>query len=87
MGMGYWFRCQHEILLVGTKGKFSPPEPKQRVRSIFRYKRSKHSKKPPEIREYLGNTFPNLNKLEMFARDSTKGWDSFGNQATDSIEF
>lgn len=25
LGMGYWFRGQHEILLVGTKGKFSPP--------------------------------------------------------------
>lgn len=25
MGMGYWFRGQHEILIVGTKGKVSPP--------------------------------------------------------------
>lgn len=25
LGMGYWFRGQHEFLLVGTKGKFSPP--------------------------------------------------------------
>ena len=23
MGMGYWFRGQHELLLVGTKGKFT----------------------------------------------------------------
>jgi hypothetical protein len=25
VGMGYWWRGQHEILMVGTRGKFSPP--------------------------------------------------------------
>lgn len=25
IGMGYWFRNQHEVLLVGVRGKFSPP--------------------------------------------------------------
>lgn len=27
LGMGYWFRIQHELLLVGVKGDFHPPEP------------------------------------------------------------
>lgn len=26
IGMGYWFRGQHELLLVGVKGKMSPPK-------------------------------------------------------------
>lgn len=30
IGMGYWFRGQHELLLVGVKGKFSPPTPHAR---------------------------------------------------------
>lgn len=28
IGMGYWFRGQHELLLVGTRGDMSPPERK-----------------------------------------------------------
>ncbi len=31
IGMGFWFRGQHELLLVGTKGTFSPPETNKRV--------------------------------------------------------
>lgn len=27
IGMGYWFRNQHELLMVGLKGKFSAPPP------------------------------------------------------------
>jgi N6-adenosine-specific RNA methylase IME4 len=86
-GMGYWFRGQHEILLVGTKGKFSPPDSKNRVPSVFRYRRSKHSKKPPEIRDYLTKTFPNYDKLEMFARTRIEGWDFWGDQIDNSIKF
>ena len=26
IGMGYWFRGQHELLLVGVKGAFPPPK-------------------------------------------------------------
>jgi N6-adenosine-specific RNA methylase IME4 len=51
--MGYWFRGQHEILLVGTKGKFSPPEQNKRSSSIFEFIRTKHSKKPDKIRDLI----------------------------------
>lgn len=46
IGMGYWVRGQHEILLIGTKGNFSPPPPELRVSSVYREKRTTHSKKP-----------------------------------------
>lgn len=84
MGMGYWFRGQHEILLVGVKGKFSPPKLKKP--SVFRYKRSKHSKKPNEIRDYIALAFPDNSKVELFARNKTEGWDVFGNEVEDGIE-
>jgi len=49
-GCGWWSRVQHEILLIGVKGKMSPPEPEERCRSIISIKsdRSKngHSRKP-----------------------------------------
>lgn len=85
IGMGYWFRGQHEILLVGTKGKFSPPEQGKRVGSVFSYTRGKHSKKPDEIRDLISAWYPTCEKLEMFCRFPAAGWDVFGNQVADTI--
>ena len=57
IGMGYWFRNQHELLLIGKKGKLSPPEPKARVSSIYSEKRSRHSSKPIYFRELLSKWY------------------------------
>lgn len=38
IGMGYWFRTQHEVLLVGVKGTFSPPPPAKTY--LFRAQRA-----------------------------------------------
>jgi N6-adenosine-specific RNA methylase IME4 len=86
IGMGYWFRVQHEILLVGVKGKMSPPTASQRVPSIFQIVRGQHSAKPEYVRQKIEEWYPNTNKLEMFARVSSPGWDVFGNEVEDSIE-
>ena len=80
MGIGYWFRNQHELLLVGLKGKFSPPKPKERIRSIFVETRGIHSEKPHRIRELIKNWFPETKRLELFARHKADGWDSWGNE-------
>lgn len=80
IGMGYWFRGQHEILLVGTKGKFSPPIPTLRESSVHKEKKGKHSKKPSYYRDLIARQFPDTTKIELFARESVDGWDSWGNQ-------
>lgn len=85
IGMGYWFRGQHEILLVGTKGRFSPPEQRKRVGSVLCFTRGKHSKKPDEIRDLITDWYPACEKLEMFCRYPADGWDVFGNQVAGSI--
>lgn len=81
IGMGYWFRGQHELLLVGTKGKVSPPEPENRVSSVFREARGGHSVKPECVYEWIERAFPNHNKLEMYCRAPREGWAVFGNEA------
>jgi len=98
VGMGYWFRGQHELLLVATKGKFSPPEQDARVSSVIRQKRGKHSQKPHYFRELISKavavSFEKPEKLEMFARSRPgffpdieyEGWDVFGNEVNNSIE-
>jgi len=82
MGMGYWFRCQHEILLVGVKGDVSCPPQSKRIRSIYRETRGRHSKKPDSIRRLIDEWYPDKTKLELFARDTFQGWEVHGNEAS-----
>jgi len=94
IGCGWWFRGQHELLLVGVKGKFSPPENKKRISSVFKQRRTKHSKKPDIMRKLIGDWFPDKTKIELFARKpdtliedpSWKGWDVWGNEVKSDIK-
>lgn len=81
IGMGYWFRGQHELLLVGTRGKAEPPDEEFRVSSVFREKRNKHSAKPDCIYDWIEKAFPGANKLEMYCRSPRPGWIVFGNES------
>ncbi len=83
IGMGYWFRGQHELLIVATRGKKSPPEASNRFSSMFREKRdSKHSKKPQCVYEAIEAMFPKDVKFEMYCREPRKGWEVGGNEST-----
>jgi N6-adenosine-specific RNA methylase IME4 len=82
IGMGYWFRQQHELLLVGTKGSPGAPEPANRPSSIIQGARREHSAKPEHLHDLLNGMFPHLpRKLEMFAREQRPGWVTWGNDA------
>ena len=78
IGMGYWFRGQHELLLVGTKGSFSPPKREDRIGSIIQSRRGKHSEKPYAIYRLIEKWFPGKKCLELFARNPRTGWTSWG---------
>lgn len=81
IGMGYWCRGQHEILLIATKGKFSPPDTENRVSSIYSEKRGKHSKKPDYYYSLIEKMFPNMSYLELFARKKYNDkWQVWGNE-------
>lgn len=80
IGMGYWFRGQHELLLVGTRGEVSPPPSDVRVSSVFSEERGEHSEKPQCVYEWIERAFPGSKKLEMYARSQRAGWSTFGNE-------
>ena len=80
IGMGYWFRGQHELLMVGVKGKVSPPQSSIRISSIIKEQRSKHSRKPDCVAEYIELAFYNKSKVELFCREPRNGWYSYGNE-------
>lgn len=85
MGMGYYFRQQHELLLVAARGAVPVPEPSARVSSLIRVKRSRvHSQKPQEVRELLESMYPRLSdkdRVELFARETRTGWSVWGDEA------
>jgi N6-adenosine-specific RNA methylase IME4 len=80
IGMGYWFRGQHELLLVATKGSPRVPEQENRYSSMIKEKRTEHSKKPICIYEMIEKMFPNSKYLELFARNKRERWVSYGNE-------
>jgi len=82
-GTGYWFRNQHELLLVGTRGSIPAPAPGEQYVSILDAPAEAHSAKPFHFTEIIEELFPNLPRLEMFHRGETyTGWDYWGNEVT-----
>jgi N6-adenosine-specific RNA methylase IME4 len=80
IGTGYWFRNQHELLLVGTRGHFSPPSESQRISSVLLFKRLQHSRKPDAIRRLIQEWYPDMTKVELFGRTKVVGWNTEGNE-------
>ena len=82
IGTGYWFRSQHEILLIGTKGKVPAPAPGTQWSSIVHAPVGNHSEKPKTFHEMIEHYFPNLPKLEMHCRGTGRdGWAVWGLEA------
>jgi ParB/RepB/Spo0J family partition protein len=85
VGMGYWARGQHELLLVGTRGKAGPPPPESRFPSVFRERRpEEHSRKPECVYRAIESMFPFAVKGEAYVRGEVRpGWVALcGNEVT-----
>jgi N6-adenosine-specific RNA methylase IME4 len=77
VGMGYWTRANPELCLLATRGK--PPRQAKDVRCLVVDPRREHSRKPDCIRERIERLVPGP-YVELFARETKKGWDCWGNQ-------
>lgn len=79
-GTGHYVIATCEDVLVATKGKPGVPEPKNRLLGILKAPRTNHSKKPDMLRHWIEKMYPNEKYLELFARETTKGWTAWGDQ-------
>jgi N6-adenosine-specific RNA methylase IME4/ParB-like chromosome segregation protein Spo0J len=79
-GLGYWVRGQHELLLLATKGKPPLPATENVPSSVMRERRREHSRKPEISYAIIERMFPDLPKLELFARQKRPGWEVWGNE-------
>jgi N6-adenosine-specific RNA methylase IME4 len=84
-GTGYWFRNQHEVLMVGTRGNIPAPAPGERFGSVIAAPVGRHSAKPFRFAEIIEELFPNAALLELFAREGRAGWDSWGLEAPEPV--
>ena len=78
MGMGNWTRANAEVCLLCTKGK--PKRVSASVRQIIESVPEKHSKKPNIVRDKIVELCGDLPRIELFARETADGWDSWGNE-------
>ena len=84
IGMGYYARQQHELLLIATRGNLPTPKPANRPPSVVQVRRStKHSEKPAEFYTLIESMYPEYARIELFARNARQGWAVWGNQAND----
>ena len=85
MGMGFWFRGQVEVCLVGIRGNikaFHSQKP-----NFIQTHVEKHSKKPRVMRGWINEIAEQYHlspKIELFSRDKIEGWDCWGNQTPTS---
>ena len=84
IGMGYYFRGRHELLLVGKRGNYPVPAPSKRVASVFTEVRRGHSRKPECVRRWIESAYPSALKLELFARGVALGWSAWGDEVPEA---
>jgi N6-adenosine-specific RNA methylase IME4 len=78
VGLGFWNRNKHEILLLGVKGNIPCPAPGTQWDSLITAPVSEHSAKPECFLEMIEAYFPNLPKIELNARTARPGWRRWG---------
>lgn len=75
MGMGYYFRYCTEFLLFGVRGSLRTLVRDQR--DYFEAQKKEHSRKPEESFRIIERCSPGP-RIELFARNTRQGWDSWG---------
>jgi len=80
IGLGYFVRNQHELLLIATRGDMPTPLSANRPSSVITAPRREHSRKPDEAYALIERMYPELPRIELFARQTRPGWARWGNE-------
>lgn len=78
-GLGRWVQGNAELCLLATKGH--PHRISKSVKQIVMAPRGRHSAKLAEVRDRIVQLMgEDTERIELFARDHTDGWDCWGNE-------
>jgi N6-adenosine-specific RNA methylase IME4 len=71
-----------EFVLAASRVRRGRPMPiaDESVRNVVLSERREHSRKPDEIHSAIERLYPNAKRIELFARATREGWDSWGNE-------
>lgn len=83
-GMGFWTRAGSECCLIATKGKPKPIS--HSVRSVRKSAVREHSRKPDEFKDDIVKLCGDVPRVELFARNYSEGWHSWGNEITSDLQ-
>lgn len=81
IGMGYYVRGRHELLLIAIKGRPKVPATIDRQDSVIFGARGEHSEKPHSVYDFIESSYPENSYLEIFARKKhSDKWHAWGNE-------
>jgi N6-adenosine-specific RNA methylase IME4 len=83
-GMGYYTRANTEPCLLAVKGNM--PVATHDVQALIVSPVREHSRKPDEQYGKIERLYPDVLKLELFARRPRPGWAVWGNEVESDIE-
>lgn len=85
-GVGFYFRNVTELVLFGVRGKHARTlAPGRRQVNLLATRKREHSRKPDELYEIIEACSWGP-RLELFSRGQRKGWQCWGDQATDDYQ-
>ena len=87
--IGNYNGVRHEHLLIGMRGSCTPVEDyfeNNFQDSIVEIERTAHSRKPKEFYKIIESMYPIGPYLELFARNTRDGWDSWGNEVQNDTD-
>lgn len=88
MGLGQYFRGQHELCLFGVRGnipyRLLPSGKRAQGRTLITAPRGAHSEKPEELRIMVERVSPGP-YLELFARQKRPGWHVWGDEVESDV--
>lgn len=76
-GSGWFMKTRHENLLIGVQGNELHPGTK--YESVFEAPVTGHSKKPESVYDMIEVMYTGP-YIELFARNTREGWESWGNE-------
>ena len=82
IGLGWFVRGKHELLLLCRKGEMPHPEDHNRYSTVINAPRKEHSRKPEIVYEMIETMYPNRKYLELFSRNKREGWTMWGLETT-----
>lgn len=88
LGMGAYTRANAEVCLLGISKKTKAKQQviANNVHQIIESPIQKHSKKPEIVRDKIVQLLGDVQRIELFARQKTGGWDSWGNEVEKDLD-